>query len=99
MKRIRSGLTALALTMALAACGDAPREAGEETGEGEPMAAPVPAWVGEVAGVANAIEARPAAADSILDAHEMTRATLDSLLYEVAADPALTAAYREARNR
>ncbi|MGK7312814.1 MAG: hypothetical protein ACN0LA_11305 [Candidatus Longimicrobiales bacterium M2_2A_002] len=96
----RAGL-AVVLTLGLAACGDAPEQA-ESDAYGEPGATetqPVPAWVGEVAVVANAIEARPSAVDSILEAHEMTRATLDSLLYEVAEDPALTAAYREARDR
>ena len=96
----RAGL-AMVVAMGLAACGDAPEQT-ESDPYGEPGATetqPVPAWVGEVAVVANAIEARPSAVDSILEAHEMTRATLDSLLYEVAEDPVLTAAYREARDR
>ena len=100
---MKTGL-AVVLTLGLAACGDAPEQAESDAygAYGEPDATetqPVPAWVGEVAVVANAIEARPSAADSILEAHEMTRATLDSLLYEVAEDPVLTAAYREARDR
>lgn len=40
-----------------------------------------------------------AAADSILAAHDMSRARLDSLLYRIAGDPALTEAYQAARNR
>lgn len=84
------------LAMVLLACGDAP----EQT-EGEPAAdtMAVPEWVDEVAAVANAIEARPGASDSILQANDMTREQLDSLLYEVAADPTLTQAYQAARGR
>ena len=59
--------------------------------------APVPQWVEQVARVANDLEARPAASDSILAAHDMPRATFDSLIYEIAADPELNAAYRAAR--
>lgn len=58
-----------------------------------------PAWVDSVAAVANALEARPEAVDSVLAAHDMRRTRLDSLLYEIAEDPALTAAYREVRGR
>ncbi|MDX1674876.1 MAG: hypothetical protein R3314_08790 [Longimicrobiales bacterium] len=97
MKELRRAGLVLLLGIAVGACGDAPEEAGPGTAEAEAEA--VPAWVGEVAVVANAIEARPMAVDSILAAHEMTRATLDSLLYEIAEDPTLTAAYREARDR
>lgn len=46
--------------------------------------------------VARAIQAAPAAADSILAAHGLTRAGLDSLLYAIAADSALARAYTEA---
>lgn len=58
-----------------------------------------PSWVVDVAITATAIEAKPAAADSILEARHMTRATFNARLYEVAADPALTAAYRNARGK
>jgi hypothetical protein len=80
-------LPTLALLAAFAACGEAPDTAA------------VPGWVEDVAAAANAIEERPAAVDSILQAHGMTRVVFDSLIYEVAADPALTAAYEEARGR
>jgi len=46
--------------------------------------------------VARAIQAAPAAADSILGAHGLTRAGLDSLLYAIAADSTLARAYTEA---
>lgn len=47
--------------------------------------------------VARAIDAEPARADSILAAHGLTRAGLDSLMYAIAADSAKTAAYTAAR--
>ena len=47
--------------------------------------------------VARAIDAEPARADSILSAHGLTRAGLDSLMYAIAADSAKTAAYTAAR--
>lgn len=96
MRHLRNVLAVLVLVAAVTACGDAPPEAGSEAA-GE--TAVVPEWVTEVAVVANAIEARPGAADSILEAHAMTRSRLDSLLYEIAEDPVLTGAYREARGR
>lgn len=105
MKGLRCVLVMVTMGAAMA-CGDAPEEAEpaiDQQTEAEPAVdretGSVPAWVSEVAGVANAIEARPGAMDSILAVHEMARATLDSLLYEIAADPVLTAAYREARER
>ena len=88
----------LILLAGLVACGDAPDQpADAESAVDTAMGEAVPTWVAEVAAVANAIEAQPAAADSILGAHEMTRMAFDSLLYEIAADPTLTAAYQEAR--
>jgi hypothetical protein len=46
--------------------------------------------------VARAIQANPAATDSILGAHGLTRVGFDSLMYDVAADSALARAYTEA---
>jgi hypothetical protein len=45
---------------------------------------------------AQAIQAKPTAADSILGAHGLTRAGFDSLMYDIAADPALARSYAEA---
>ena len=84
---------ALLMIVGVLACGDAPGD------DGAAMDDPMPTWVDDVAQVANAIQARPAAADSILSANDMTRAQLDSLLYEIAEDPALTEAYQQARGR
>jgi hypothetical protein len=77
---------------ALVACGDS--EPASDQAAQQPAA---PSWVGNVARVANAIERTPAAADSILAANNMTRMALDSLLYDIAADSALTAAYEALR--
>ena len=51
------------------------------------------------AAVANAIAARPSAADSILTAAGMTRDTFQTLMYEIAADSAMSAAYAAAKTR
>jgi hypothetical protein len=80
---------------ALVACGDS--EPASDQAAQQP--ADPPSWVGTVARVANAIERTPAAADSILTANNMTRMALDSLLYDIAADPALTAAYEALRTK
>ena len=97
MTQLRSILTALLLAAAVAACGDAPDQADED--RIEIRTEEIPEWVIEVAVVADEIEARPAAADSILIAHDMTRAELDSLLYVIAEDTILIGAYRDARDR
>src|SRR5688500_7470102 len=51
------------------------------------------------AAVANAIAARPSAADSILTAAGMTRDSFQTLMYEIAADSAMSAAYAAAKAR
>jgi hypothetical protein len=71
-----------------AACGRAPDQAARR--------APVETAADRAVIVARAIRANPAAADSILAAHGLTRAGLDSLMYEIAADSALARAYTEA---
>jgi hypothetical protein len=45
---------------------------------------------------AQAMQAKPTATDSILGAHGLTRAGFDSLMYDVAADPALARTYADA---
>jgi len=59
--------------------------------------ATLPADVQLAVAVARAIDAAPAKVDSILSAHGLTRAGLDSLMYAIAADSAKTAAYAAAR--
>jgi len=51
------------------------------------------------AAVANAIAAHPAAADSILGAAGYTRASFQKLMYEIAADSAMSVAYAAAKQR
>jgi hypothetical protein len=101
-----------AFVLALSACSEAPRSAGEgeSTATAQPEAtaqaatdqteaAEVPEWVDGIAAIANAVELDPAAADSILEANDMSRAAFDSLLYVIAADPALTARYEGLRTQ
>lgn len=59
-------------------------------------AADLPPDVQRAVTVARAIEADPAALDSILAAHGLSRAGLDSLMYAIAADSAKAAAYSAA---
>lgn len=51
------------------------------------------------ASVANAIAANPSAADSILRAAGYTRDSFQKLMYEIAADSAMSAAYAAAKTR
>ena len=67
---------------------------GEEAAEADENA-PAMADVARAVATAQAIWGKPAAADSILAAHGLTRAGFDSLMYTVAADPALARAYAE----
>lgn len=102
---LRLGTMLAVLGVAGLACGETPdREAGMDAPDtamapASADTAAVPAWVEDVAAVADAIEQRPGAVDSVLEAHGMTRARFDSLIYVVAADPTLTAAYQAARGR
>lgn len=83
-----SGLAFGSVLILGAACGRAPDQAARR--------APVETAADRAVIVARAIRANPAAADSILAAHGLTRAGLDSLMYEIAADSALARAYTEA---
>ncbi len=88
--RIRALACGTALILA-AACS----RPGEEAASA-PSGVPALSAVDRAVATAQAIQAKPAAADSILAAHGLTRAGFDSLMYEVAADPALAQAYTEA---
>ncbi len=80
-------------TLALAACGGEPRQ------EQPPpsAAAQVAPEVTLAQTVAEGIQAAPSRADSVLQAHSITRAGFDSLLYKIAADSALSAQYAAGR--
>jgi hypothetical protein len=85
--RIRLAALAAGLTLA-AACS---RPGGESGAAGNEASA-----VDHAVAAANAIQANPAAADSILTAHGLTRARFDALMYDLAADSALARAYSQA---
>lgn len=83
---------------ALGACGGADRE---ETPAADSAAAPVAASprdadVELAVMVYRGIEASPGAVDSVLAAHGVTEAGLDSLMYRIASDSARAAAYARA---
>jgi len=79
---------AFGTALILAACSRPGRDA---AGGASAMTA-----VDHAVAAAHAIETHPAATDSILAAHGLSRAGFDSLMYEVAADSALARAYAEA---
>jgi hypothetical protein len=97
MRTLRLGAAALLVLAACVACsGD---------GKVNDTAAAMPASAstastgdraGTAANVANAIRANPAAADSILTANGFTRDSFEELMYEIAADSALSATYAAA---
>jgi hypothetical protein len=85
------------MTIVAVGCGrPGPEAAGGAGGAGDAGGATTLTMVDRAAAVARAIQADTAAADSILAAHGLTRAGLDSLMYEIAADSALARAYAEA---
>jgi hypothetical protein len=78
----------------LAGCGAEQQAATADAPAAE--AAALPPMVARAVAVARGIEANPAAADSILSANGLTAAGLDSLMYTIAEDSALAAAYATA---
>lgn len=92
---------AIVFTLCLGACGAEREEAAEAAAStaAQIEGAAAAAWVDQMAAVANAIEQRPASADSILEANAMTRAKFDSLLYVIAADSELSARFEGLRNK
>jgi len=82
----------LAGSVWLTACGGAQQADTGNAAATETM----PAQVTLAVAVARGIDANPAAADSILAAHNLTAAGLDSLMYTIAEDSALAAAYTRA---
>jgi hypothetical protein len=82
------GLVFGSVLILAAACGRAQENA--------TAGAAAPAVVDRAIAVAHGIQANPAAADSILASHGLTRAGLDSLMYDVAEDSALARVYTQA---
>lgn len=90
----------VALGFALAACAREGGQPADTTMQAAPPATPsVPTEVEHALAVKNGIDAAPEKADSILSAHGLTPAGFDSLMYRIAADSALRAAYASAAAR
>jgi hypothetical protein len=94
----RAALPYLAAVMFAVACraGEKPADQTAAQPVVAEVTADLPADVQRAVTVARAVEADPAAIDSILAAHGLTRAGLDSLMYAIAADSAKAAAYSAA---
>jgi hypothetical protein len=78
--------------------GIPPAEASEASGGSSDAPAPAdsasaPDEVATAIAISNAISARPAATDSALQANSLTREGLDSLLFRIAADSAMSVRY------
>ena len=89
---MRKSIFALAIAVAISACARA-ENAADSTAATTTPADPVVA----AAATAKAIEANPAAADSILTAAGYTRESFQQLMYDIAADSAKAAAYAAAK--
>jgi len=91
MRILTIGLAAL---LAVSAC-----TAGEKSGD-KTVAETTPATRARSAALtANAIAANPGAADSILDAAGYTRDSYQKLMYEIAADSALSAEFASVKRQ
>jgi hypothetical protein len=87
-------LPAIAAVIALGGCGGSGSRDTAETAAEAPAGASVEA---RAASIADAIEARPTAADSILAANGMDLESFEALMFEIAADEQRTAAFQAAR--
>lgn len=77
---------------------EAPAKADDEADEPAAEAEPeLPPQVAKAAKLASAIDANPENADSILEDAGMNREDLNTLMFEIAADADLSAAYQQAR--
>jgi 5,10-methylene-tetrahydrofolate dehydrogenase/methenyl tetrahydrofolate cyclohydrolase len=88
---MKKSIVALAIAVAISACARA------ETGTDTTAAATTADPVVTAAATAKAIEANPAATDSILTAAGYTRESFQQLMYDIAADSAKAAAYAAAK--
>jgi hypothetical protein len=92
----------LALALASYGCGGAAdrQEGAQSAGDGAAAtASPAQGMVDVAARIAREIEARPDQADAILERYGKTREEFEAMLYDIAADPDLSRAYKEARGR
>ena len=90
----------VAIGFTLAACArEGDRAADTTTPVATPVAPATPTEVERAVAVKRGIDAAPDKADSVLSANGLTAAGLDSLMYRIAADSALRAAYASASTR
>jgi hypothetical protein len=88
---------AFAAALTLAACAPRDKTAADTSAQAAAAATPaVPADVEKALAVKRGIEAAPNKADSVLTANGLTPAGFDSLMYRIAGDSALRAAYAAA---
>lgn len=90
MRFILGGAAALLL---LSACGSREQAGSDTAGSGDEARA------AHAAMIADAIEANPVAADSILRAAGYTAVTFERLMYEIARDSVMSAVYTSAKGR
>ena len=86
-----------ALLLATVACASGEKKS--DTTAAAMSAAPANNRARTAASVANAIEANPAKADSILKAAGYTRDSFQQAMYEIAADSAMSADYAAAKKQ
>jgi hypothetical protein len=89
-------LVAVGASLGLGACQSKPPESAGGESMASAAATQLPPMVEHAVAVGKALEANPTATDSILAAHNLTRAGLDSLMYAIAADSAMARMYSEA---
>jgi hypothetical protein len=98
MKRVFLGAMIISFG---AACGAEAPKTDPAAAPGAPVeaeaAAPLDPRVAKAVEVADAIASAPEDADAILEKHGLDRDKLDAMLFEIARDPALSAAYKTAR--
>jgi len=87
----------VAAGLTLAACGGGGERPATEGAGAATQAVAVPAEVQTALAVARGIQAAPQRSDSILAANGLTPAGFDSLMYRIAGDSALRAAFAAAR--
>jgi hypothetical protein len=92
----RFALTVLALTTLVGCAGNgdsAPRPAQQSDAGAARLTGDRLARVEKAAQIANEVGSRPNDAARILSAHGMTEQQFEELMYEIAADPAMSAEY------
>ena len=94
---MRYSSIATAMLIATAACAGGEKKS--DTTAAATASTPASSRARTAASVANAIEANPAKADSILQAAGYTRDSFQQAMYEIAADSAMSADYAAAKKQ